>query len=361
MKILVPTLAAAFLTSSPSAGDELKPDRVDKPFALTLKVGDPAPALTVTRWLSETSVPRFEPGKVYVIDFWAPWCAPCIRHMPHLAALQARYKDRGVTVIGFTSRTIRGKSDNSEEKAAAFVKRRGPMLKYTFAYGDDETTTDAWLKAASQTGFGTFVVDKTGRIAYMGSYIFVGMALPKALAGEESAKVIGDEMANVDADYRTACAALERDGNPDAFLRALSAFEAKYPPLADSLPANGLKLDILLKRGNASGGQEYAKRLVTKAIEQDDVFLLEFAHFLLHDKTGNKDLTTLAVKADEAAIRIDGGTNASSLLRLAEAHSFSGNSAKAKDFARRALVAAAGEAPEVRQEIEKEARRLGVE
>lgn len=36
-----------------------------------LKVGDAAPALHVSKWLQGRPVTTFEPGKVYVIEFWA--------------------------------------------------------------------------------------------------------------------------------------------------------------------------------------------------------------------------------------------------------------------------------------------------
>ena len=39
----------------------------------TLKVGDPAPALTVTEWIKGPQVPNFEAGNVYLVEFWATW------------------------------------------------------------------------------------------------------------------------------------------------------------------------------------------------------------------------------------------------------------------------------------------------
>jgi thiol-disulfide isomerase/thioredoxin len=42
--------------------------------APTLKVGDKAPALVVEKWLKGRPVPRFERGRLYVVEFWATWC-----------------------------------------------------------------------------------------------------------------------------------------------------------------------------------------------------------------------------------------------------------------------------------------------
>lgn len=39
-------------------------------------------------------------GKVVVIDFWASWCAPCRQSFPWLNEMQAKYRDRGLVIIG---------------------------------------------------------------------------------------------------------------------------------------------------------------------------------------------------------------------------------------------------------------------
>src|SRR3954447_25972964 len=143
MRMLLAAAALAGL-AAPAAADDPKKD---KP-APTLKVGDPAPPLAASKWLQGPEVKEFAPGKVYVVEFWATWCGPCIVMMPHMAELQEQYKDKGVTFIGFSA----GDPNNTEEKVSAFVKKRGPKLKYTFAYGDDRETYNAWMKAAGQGG-----------------------------------------------------------------------------------------------------------------------------------------------------------------------------------------------------------------
>lgn len=37
--------------------------------------------------------------KVYVVNFWATWCAPCIKEIPHFEKLNANYKNKNVEVL----------------------------------------------------------------------------------------------------------------------------------------------------------------------------------------------------------------------------------------------------------------------
>ena len=42
---------------------------------------------------------NFEDDKIYVINFWATWCAPCIKELPYFEQLNAEYKDNNVEVV----------------------------------------------------------------------------------------------------------------------------------------------------------------------------------------------------------------------------------------------------------------------
>jgi thiol-disulfide isomerase/thioredoxin len=46
------------------------------------------------------SLPAFRGGLV-LVDFWATWCAPCVVELPHLTALQARYRGK-LQIIGIS-------------------------------------------------------------------------------------------------------------------------------------------------------------------------------------------------------------------------------------------------------------------
>ena len=49
--------------------------------------------VAVSHWLSK------ETDSVYVINFWATWCAPCVREIPYFEKINKEYRERGVKVL----------------------------------------------------------------------------------------------------------------------------------------------------------------------------------------------------------------------------------------------------------------------
>jgi thiol-disulfide isomerase/thioredoxin len=62
------------------------------------KVGESLPDLRLN-FLGPN--PDYE-NKPILLEFWATWCSPCRESIPHLNELHAKYKDRGLVIIGVT-------------------------------------------------------------------------------------------------------------------------------------------------------------------------------------------------------------------------------------------------------------------
>jgi thiol-disulfide isomerase/thioredoxin len=142
------------------------PDAKTETAAKLLEVGDKAPALSIDTWVKGQPVPAFEKGKVYVVEFWATWCGPCIAGMPHMTEMQAKYKAQGLTVIGVTSTDSRG---NSLDKVQAMVADKGDGMGYTVAWDKARETNAAFMKASGRgTIPSAFLIDQNGLIAFVG-------------------------------------------------------------------------------------------------------------------------------------------------------------------------------------------------
>jgi thiol-disulfide isomerase/thioredoxin len=142
-----------------------------------LNIGDAAPSLLMRGWLKGTPIQGFERGRVYVVEFWATWCGPCIAAMPHLSQVADKYR-RTVTVIGVDVME-RAPSMNS---LRAFVDSMGSAMDYSIAAEDSNFMTRRWFNAAGADGIPiAFVVNQEGRVAWIGQPDRLDEVLPKVL------------------------------------------------------------------------------------------------------------------------------------------------------------------------------------
>ncbi len=137
--------------------------------AQALTIGSEAPPLDIAHWMKGEEVTGFAAGQVYVLEFWATWCAPCVANMEHLSQVQERYATRGVHVIGL--------SDEPLQTTVAFLcKRYGelqqPMLertRYALATDPDLSVHEAYFEAAGLQGIpAVFLIGKDGQIEWIG-------------------------------------------------------------------------------------------------------------------------------------------------------------------------------------------------
>ncbi|MBO9684226.1 MAG: TlpA family protein disulfide reductase, partial [Flavisolibacter sp.] len=136
----------------------------------SLNIGDVAPDLRVSEWIKGTPVQKFERGKVYVLEFWATWCRPCLAGMPHLSALARKYKDK-VTVIAIDIYEWQLKPKKSPGQVKAFVDSLGSKMDFSVAIKDSNFTVKDWIEKTGEEHNGiprTFIIDAEGRLAWIG-------------------------------------------------------------------------------------------------------------------------------------------------------------------------------------------------
>ena len=97
----------------------------------------------------------FSEHELTMVNFWEPWCNPCVREMPEIEELYENYKDKGFLVIGVYSET------NMEYEVDDILSSRNityPILKYSSDFDE------------YQTGYvpTTIFVDKNGNIIDIG-------------------------------------------------------------------------------------------------------------------------------------------------------------------------------------------------
>ncbi len=152
--------------------------------AQDLIIGSKAPALSCEEWLKGSEVKSFTAGQIYVVEFWATWCPPCLTSIPHLSGLQKKYKDSKLTVIGVAG-AERGKKDaDLRTPLVKFIEEKGDAMAYTVAWDSDRSMSKSWMEPAKQGGIPTsFVVDGTGTIAWIGHPMEMDEPLAAIVAG----------------------------------------------------------------------------------------------------------------------------------------------------------------------------------
>ena len=217
-------------------------------FAITTtgfstELGQPAAPLNIAEWVkgSPVDLAVTKDKQIVVVEFWATWCPPCIKSIPHLTELQKQFKD--VRFIGVSS--------EEADVVKKFVTKMGDKMDYSVAIDADGKTSAGYMEAFGINGIPhAFIVDKEGRIVWHGHPMD---GLDKAIE-----EVLAGKMDIAKAKKRDAA-----QKKLEAFYEAVSGgtSEAKLDTMAKELEA----LDTEL--GGIEPGKKFSAKEARKAVK----------------------------------------------------------------------------------------------
>ena len=108
--------------------------------------------------------------KIYVINFWATWCAPCVKELPYFEKINQDYKDQNVTVLlvslDFPKQVAK--------RLIPFINKNKLQSKVILL---DDINEDVWIKKIDSTWSGaipvTLIYNKNKRKFYKQSFDFI--------------------------------------------------------------------------------------------------------------------------------------------------------------------------------------------
>lgn len=125
-----------------------------------IKVGQKAPQITITDWISNIPNNKTLTGKYIVLEFWATWCGPCIAAVPHMNNLQAKFNNPNLYFISIT--------DESKEKVERILKR----IEFKSIVVSDQNKKTQVLFGDGKKGLEVFpltiLIDNKGFISWIG-------------------------------------------------------------------------------------------------------------------------------------------------------------------------------------------------
>lgn len=147
--------------------------------ALAVEEGDKAPDFTLPSIHADQPEIALSAlaGKTVYVDFWASWCAPCLKSLPLYNALYHKYKDQGLEIVAINV-------DNPVEDGQDFLI--DTPLDFLIPADPEGTTPEMFEVIGMPTSY-LIAPDGTVKLVHMGfrdgDLELVEEAIVKTLAG----------------------------------------------------------------------------------------------------------------------------------------------------------------------------------
>lgn len=259
----------------------------------TLTIGDPAPAFKVEGWAKGDKIDKLERGKVYVIEFWATWCGPCVSAMPHLSELAEKFGKKA-TIISINTWDYKAEGvaeapDSHQKRVKHWIAGNDKNMRYNIAYDDaNDTMANTWMRPAGRNGIPcAMIVNEGGKIAWIGHPMSMDDPLNQIV---EKKWDLAAAKAKYDKDMeasRTAGAKLK-----DMMAAAKAADMAKFEKLMGTEYASGISAAI---NGNVDFGMSVLEKYADKATQFPVTAFLSMAGYVAQN-TKSDDVRARALK-----------------------------------------------------------------
>ncbi len=134
--------------------------RADAPFTVAAAQTTAPDFVGLGNWFNSAPLKLADlRGKVVLVNFWTHGCVNCVNALPHVTELYAKYKDRGLVVVGI--HTPEFAFERSAANVQAALKRHG--ITYPVAQDNDSQTWNAWR---NQYWPAQYIVDQNGKVVF---------------------------------------------------------------------------------------------------------------------------------------------------------------------------------------------------
>lgn len=105
--------------------------------------------------------------KIYVVNFWATWCAPCVKELPYFEKINKEYASKNVEVLLVSLDFPK----QVEKKLIPFINKKKLQSEVVFF---NDINEDVWIKAIDENWSGaipaTIIYNKDKRKFYEQSF-----------------------------------------------------------------------------------------------------------------------------------------------------------------------------------------------